>query len=201
MGLVFWVRLWTSVMTVKKFGLILIGSILFVMLLVAEYLFCSVNYRFIRMGDLWTTDLICQLLAAGFCYWVFGRLMKEAFKEKIHLGIVLTLFLILSSLLGCFFRLTLQIANGVFDTSNPETKMVVVSSRDSSVFGASIEEGLNSIAYYVHFSDWDDKDKSCELLIPYSFYFEVGLGTNVELSLKKGLFGFPWVEDYRIMDE
>jgi len=79
--------------------------------------------------------------------------------------------------------------------------MLVVASRDSSVFGASIKDGLNAIAYFIRFSDWDDKEKSCELLIPYSIYFEVGYGTNVELSVKKGLFGLPWVEDYRVMDE
>jgi hypothetical protein len=188
-------------MTVKKFGLILIGSVLFLISLVAEYLFCSANYRFIRTWDLWITDLICQLLAVGFCYWIFRRLMKEALKEKVHLSIVLTLFMVLSFLLGCFFRLTLQITNGLFDGSDPETKMVVVASRDSSVFGASIKDGLNAMAYYIRFPDWDDKNKNCELLIPYSVYFEVGSGTNVELSVRKGFLGLSWVEDYRIMDE
>jgi len=188
-------------MTVKKFGLIVIGSILFILLLVAEYLFCTSNYRFIRTWDLWAADLVCLLLAAGLCYWFSRRLMKEALAEKIHLSIVLTLFLVLSFLLGCFFRLTLQIANGLFDDSDSETKMVVVSSRNSSVFGASIKDGLNAMAYFIHFPDWDDTNKSCELSIPYSIYFEVGYGTNVELSVKEGLFGLPWVEDYRIMDE
>lgn len=188
-------------MTVKKFGLILIGSILFILVIVAEYLFCSANYRLIRTWDLWAADLICLLLSIGLCYWFFRDLIKEALAEKIHLSIVLILFLVLSFLLGCFFRLTLQIANGLFDGSEPETKMVVVSSRDSSVFGASINDGLDSMAYYVFFPDWDDKSKNCELLIPYSIYFEVGYGTNVDLSVKNGLFGLPWVEDYRVMDE
>lgn len=57
------------------------------------------------------------------------------------------------------------------------------------------------MAYFVYFPDWDNKDKNCELLIPYSIYFEVGYGTNVELSVRKGVFGLPWVEDYRVMDE
>jgi hypothetical protein len=201
MGLVFRLGSGPSFMTVKKFGLILIGSILFILVLVAEYLFCSANYRFIRIWDLWTTTLTCLFLSIGLCYWFFSNLMKEAIIEKIHLSIVLTLFLVLSFLLGCFFRLTLQIANGLFDGSDPETKMAVVSSRDSSIFGANIKDGLNSMAYYVFFPDWDDKTKNCELLIPYSIYFEVGYGTNMELSVKKGLFGLPWVEDYRVMNE
>jgi hypothetical protein len=79
--------------------------------------------------------------------------------------------------------------------------MVVIASRDSSVFGASIKDGLNAMAYYIRFPDWDDKNKNCELLIPYSVYFEVGSGTNVELSVRKGFLGLSWVEDYRIMDE
>jgi hypothetical protein len=187
-------------MTVKKFGLILLSFGLFLLLLVSEYLFCSSNYRFIRIQDLWIADLLCQLLAAGFCYWVFRRLMKEALKEKIHLGIVITLFLILNSLFGCFLRLTLQITNGFLDGSEPQTVNIVVASRNSSVFGASIADGLNSMAYYIDFPDWYNQEKNCELLIPYSIYFEVGSGTHVELSVKKGFFGLPWVEDYRVMD-
>jgi len=79
-------------MTVKKFGLIVIGSISFILLLVAEYLFCSSNYRFVRTWDLWATDLICLLLAPSLCYLFFRRLMKKALTEKIYLSIVLTLF-------------------------------------------------------------------------------------------------------------
>ena len=188
-------------MTVKKFGLIFISFILFILLLVAEYLYCSVCFRFIRTWDLWATDLICMLLSVLFCYWFFRKLIKEALREKIHITIVLACFLIFIFLFGCFLRLTLQIANGLFDSSDPETKTVVVSSRDSSVFGASIKDGLNSMAYFVYFPDWDNKDKNCELLIPYSIYFEVGYGTNMELSVRKGVFGLLWVEDYRVMNE
>ena len=127
--------------------------------------------------------------------------MAEALREKIHFSIVLTLFWVVSLLLGCFFRLTLQITNGLLDGSEPETRIAVVASRDSSVFGASIKDGLNSMAYFIRFPDWDDKKKNCELLIPYSIYFEVGRGTNMELSVKNGFLGLPWVEDYRVMDE
>jgi hypothetical protein len=188
-------------MTVKKFGLILIGFILFILLIVGEYLYCSVDFRFIRTGDLWTTDLICIILSALFCCWFLRKLVREALQEKIHLAIVLSFLVVLSFLFGCFLRLNLQIANGLFDNSDPETKMVIVASRDSSIWGASIRDGLNATAYYIHFSDWDGKNKNCELLIPYSIYFEVGAGTNVELSIKKGLLGLEWVENYRIMDE
>jgi hypothetical protein len=188
-------------MTVKKFGLILISFGFFLILLVSEYLYCSANFRFIRTWDLWTTDLICTILSLLFCYWFFRKLIGEAIKEKIHLAIVLSFFFVLSFLFGCFLRLNLQIANGLFDNSDPENKMVVVSSRNSSIFGASIKDGLNSMAYFVYFPDWDNKDKNCELLIPYSIYFEVGYGTSLELSVRKGVFGLSWVEDYRVMDE
>ena len=188
-------------MTVKKFGLILISFGFFPILLVGEYLYCSANFRFIRTWDLWTTDLICMILSTLFCYWFFRKLIREALKEKIHIIIVLACFLTFNFLFGCFLRLNLQITNGLFDNSDPETKVVVVTSRNSSVFGASIKDGLNAMAYFIHFPHWDDKDKDCELLIPYSIYFEVGYGTNVELSVRRGLFGLPWVEDYRVMDE
>jgi len=127
--------------------------------------------------------------------------MKAALKEKIHLAIVLTSFLALSFLLCCFLRLNLQITNGLLDNSDPETKIVVVSSRYSSVFGASIKDGLNAMAYYILFPHWDDKDKSCELLIPYSIYFALGSGTNVQLTVRNGFFGLPWVENYQILDQ
>jgi hypothetical protein len=201
MGLVFRLGSRTSFMTFKKFGLILIGSIVFILVLVAEYLFCSSEYRFIRIRDLLATNLISLFLAISLCYLFFRKLMKEALTEKIHLSLVLTFFWVLSFLLGCFFRLTFQIGNGLFDGSYPETKIVVVASRNSSIFGASIKDGLNAMAYYIDFPDWDNMEKSCELLIPYSIYFEVGSGTNMELSVKSGFFGLPWVEDYRVMDE
>jgi len=199
MGLVIRLCRRPGVMTVRKFGLILISFGFFLILLVGEYLYCSANFRFIRLWDLWVIDLICGLLSMGLCYWFLKSLMKEALKEKIHLAIVLAFFLILSFLLGCFLRLTFQIANGLLDDSDPTTKVVVVSSRDSSVFGASIQDGLNSMAHFIHFPDGDGKD--CELLIPYSIYFAVGTGINVQVEVRNGFFGLPWIETYRIMNQ
>ncbi len=188
-----------GIMTVKKFGLILISFGFFLILVVGEYLYCSANFRFIRLWDLWASDLISGLLSTGLCYWLFKNLMKAALKEKIHLAIVLAFFLVFSFLSGSFLRLTLQIVNGLFDGSDPETKIVVISSRDSSVFGASVKDGINSMAYFIHFLDGDGKD--CEFLIPYSIYFAVGTGTNLQLEVRNGFFGLPWIEDYQVMDQ
>jgi ABC-type transport system involved in multi-copper enzyme maturation permease subunit len=188
-------------MTVKKFGLILISFGLFLVLLVGEYLYCSVNFRFIRTWDLWATNLICGILSLLLCYWFFRDLIKEALKEKIPLIIVLVFFGTFSFLLGCFFRLNLQIANGYLDNSYPETKIVIVAGKETSVFGGSIKDGLNPMAYYIHFSDGGDKDKNCELLVPFFTYYSVGPGTNLKVSVRQGFFHLLWVEDYGIVDQ
>ena len=157
------------------------------------------NYRFVRNADLWGSDLICALFAASLCYFSFKKLMKQALKEEIPLYAVLAAFFTLTFLLCCFLRLNLQIANGLLDSSQPESKIVVVTHKESSAFGGDVKEGLSSIAYFIYFPDWEDKNRNCELLVPFAFYYSVGPGLNVELAVRKGFFRIPWIEDCRVI--
>ena len=184
-------------MTVKKFGFLLIAFTFFIILLLGEYLYCSMNYRLVRSKDLWGANIVCSLLSIGICYLYLKNLIKEAIKENIAPWIILVTFLIFIFLFGSFLRLNLQIANGLFDKSDPDIKIAVVTRKDTSVFGASIKDGLSAMAYYIYFADWDDKDKNCELLIHSTDYYFLGQGSSVKLAVHDGFFHLPWVEDYR----
>jgi hypothetical protein len=186
-------------MTMKRFGLFFFFSIFFILLLAGEYLYCSMNFRFIRTWDLWGSDLICGFLSIVFSYGLFKKLIKEALKEKIPSWVILAFFLLLSFLFGCFLRFNLQIVNGLLDGSGSETKLVYITHKETSAFGGSIKNGLNAIAYYVYFADWDDKDKICELLVSPADYYFVGSGTKVELAMRMGFLHIPWIEEYRIV--
>jgi hypothetical protein len=184
----------------KKFEIITLLSLLFIVLLVGEFLYCSANFRFIRSSDLWIADLICAILALGLCYVAFKKVIKLALQEKVPMAIIVVLFLILSCLLGWFLRFNLQIANGLLDPSEPETIRVIIARKETSVLGGSIKDGMNPMAYYIDFPDWDSKDKNCQLLVPYPFYFSVGEGSTVELLIRKGLFNIAWIEAYQALD-
>jgi hypothetical protein len=199
MGLVVGLGGRTSSMTMKHFWLFFYFSIFSILLLVGEYIYCSMNFRFVRNVDLWGTDLISGLLSISLCYFSLKKSMKQALKEEIPLYAVLAVFFTLSFSLCCFLRLNLQIANGLLDNSIPEAKIVMVAHKESSAFGGDIKEGLSSIAYFIYFSDWDDKNKNCELLVPFTFYYSVGPGISVELAVQKGFFHIPWIEDYRVI--
>jgi hypothetical protein len=186
-------------MTMKRFWFFLFFSIFFILLLLGEYIYCSMNFRFVRNGDLWGTDLFCELLSVSLCYFLLRKLMRQALKEEIPFYAVLAVFFTLTFLLCCFLRLNLQIANGLLDNSLSETKMVVVDHKESSAFGGDVKEGLSSIAYFIYFPDWDDKNKNCELLVPFAFYYSVGPGISIELAIRKGFFRIPWIEDYRVI--
>jgi hypothetical protein len=184
----------------KRFELVTLFSILFIVLLVGEFLYCSLNFRLVRSSDLWITDLICAMLALVLCYAAFKKIIKLALQEKVPAAIIMILFLILSCLLGWFLRFNLQIANGLLDTSDPETIRVIINHKETSALGGSIKDGVNPMAYYIDFPDWDNKDQNCQLLVPYPFYFSVGEGSTVELLAHKGLFHLPWVEAYQALD-
>jgi len=187
-------------MTMKCFWFFFYFSIFFIFLIAGEYIYCSMNFRFIREWDLGGSDIICGLFSTALCYFSLKKLMRQALKEEIPLYAVIVIFATLSFLSCCFLRLNLQIANGLLDNSPAESKVVMVNHKESSAFGGDVKEGLSSIAYYIYFPDWDDKNKNCELLVPFTFYYSVGPGINVELAIRNGFFHIPWVEDYRIID-
>jgi hypothetical protein len=184
----------------KKFEFALLGFLLFIVLLVAEFLYCSANFRFIRSNDLWTADLICAVLGLVLSYVAFKKVIKLALQEKVPVTIIVILFLILSCLLGWFLRFNLQIANGLLDPSEPETIRVIITHKETSVLGGSIKDGMNPMAYYIDFPDWNNKDQNCQLLVPYPFYFSVSEGSTVDLLVRKGLFNLNWIEAYESRD-
>ncbi len=184
----------------KKFEFAILSSLLFIVLLVIEFLYCSANFRFIRANDLWISDLVCALLAFVFCYLAFKKVIKLALQEKVPAAIIVVLYLILGCLFGWFLRFNLQIANGLLDQSEPETVRVIISHKETSVLGGSIKDGVNPMAYYIDFPDWNNKDQNCQLLVPYPFYFSVGGGNTVELLVRKGLFNIAWIEAYQALD-
>lgn len=166
------------------------------MFLILEYFLCGVYFRFARSGDCSRVNLICCFLSLGLCYGGFRKLMKLAVKEGAPILVVAVFFLIFSFLLGLFLRFNIQLANGLFDGSEAEMRMAYVTDKKISNFGGSIKDGINPMAHLVYFQEGDDKSQSYELLTRLDFYYSVDLGSKVELSVRKGFFHMPWIEDY-----
>jgi hypothetical protein len=173
---------------------------LFVALLIVEYVCCGIYFRLVRHSDFLIADWICALSGIGLCYLIFRKLIHSALQEKIPVLLVGALFLFFSFLLGSFLRFSLQLANGLLDSSDSQTRVVVVSGKEISSFGGSFKEGPNPMAHLIYFHDWDNGNGNCELLVPAYFYYTVGPGTRVELSLHRGFFHWAWVEDFQMGD-
>ena len=186
-------------MEVNRFYLFLKIFVAFIVILIVEYPFCGIYFRFVRHIDFFRVDLICVLSAIGLCYLIFRKLIKAALKERIPFLVVIVCFLALCFLLSCFFRFSIQLANGLLDFSDPETRVVYVSDKKISSFGGSFKEGPNPMAHLIYFHDWDNTDEICELLTPPSIYYFTNIGTPVEMTLRQGFFYLPWVEDFRIL--
>ncbi len=174
--------------------------IVFIAVLIAEYFFCGIYFRLVKHSNFLWVDLICGLSAISLCYLIFKRLIKSALKEKIPFLAVAAFFLFFCVLLGFFLRFSLQLANGLLDTSEPETRVVYVVDKKISSFGGSIKDGPNPMAHLIYFHDWDNSDKNCELLISPVFYYNVGLGTRLAITLRRGFFHLPWVEDCQLVN-
>ncbi len=187
-------------MATNRLFLILKIFLFFIGVLIAEYVGCGIYFRLVRHSDFWKADLICGFSAVGLCYGIFKKLIRSALKEKVPALLVAAFFLLFSFLLGCFLRFSLQLANGLLDGSEPQTRLVVVGSKDISSFGGSFKEGPNPMAHLVYFPDWDNGEGSCELLVPAYFYYMVGPGTRMELTLRQGFFHLAWVEDFQMVD-
>lgn len=170
----------------------------FIAVLIVEYLGCGIYFRFVRNSDFFRVDWICGLSAAGLCFLIFRGFIKSAREERIPLIVIALFFLFFSALLGCFLRFSLQLVNGWFDVSDPETHVVVVTAQKISPFGGSIKDGINPLAYMVYFHDWDDSLENCEMRVTHDFYYAIDPGTGLELAVRKGFFHWPWVEDYRV---
>jgi hypothetical protein len=186
-------------MQISRFYLLLKLFALFIALVIGEYLGCSAYFRFVRHSDFLRVDWICVISAIVLCYLIFRNLIKIALKEQIPFPVVVLFFLFFSCLLGCFLRFSLQLANGLLDFSEPETHLVAVTSKKISSFGGSIKEGINPMAHMIYFHDWENNDENCEMLTPQYFYYSVDDGSLVQLTLRRGLFHWPWVEDYQVV--
>jgi hypothetical protein len=184
-------------MLISRFYTLLKIFCFFVALVIAEYFACSVYFRFIRDSDYFKVDWICALSSLVLCHFIFRKLIRGALREKIPVLVIAGFFLFFTCLLGLFLRFSLQLANGWLDYSEPETRVVIVSDKKISSFGGSIKEGMNPMAHMIYFHDWDDYGQKCGMLTPQDFYYDVDIGTNVELTLRQGFFHWPWVEDYQ----
>jgi hypothetical protein len=166
--------------------------------LIVEYVFSGIFYRLTRISDFLTVDLISGLSAIALSWWIFRKLIRTAFKEKTLRFAVVGFFLFFYFLSACFLRFSLQLANGLLDWSEPQTIVVVISSKQISSFGGSLREGPGSQAHLIYFHDWKNNRENGELLIPPYLYYTLGLGTPLELKVRQGFFHWAWVEDFKI---
>ncbi len=186
-------------MQISRFYFLLELFALFIALVIGEYFLCGIYFRLVRHTDFLKVDWFCAIFAILLCYWIFRKLIRSALKEQIPFFVVAFFFLFFSCLLGFFLRFSLQLANGLLDFSDPETRVIVVTDKKISRFGGSIKEGINPMAHMIYFHDWDESGENAELLTPQDFYYSVDNGSLVQLTLRQGLFHFSWVEDYQIM--
>lgn len=171
----------------------------FIFTLVAEYVFCGIDYRLVRHSDFLTVDLISAIAGIGLCYWFSRKLIKTALKEQVPRWLVASVFLILWFLLSFFLRFSIQLANGLLDFSQPVTQIVTVTDKKISALGGSFKEGPSPMAHLVYFGDWDNGGGACELLVPPSIYYTAGPGTRVEISVRRGFLRLAWLDDFQIV--
>ena len=173
--------------------------VVFILALVIEFPLTGVYYRLVRERDFLTVDIISASTSIVLFYWLFRKLLQTAWKEHILFKTLLACFFTLGVLGTCFFRFTIQLVNGFLDGSVPETRIVVVTGKDTSVFGGSFKEGPSPLAHFIYFQDWDNPAGSCELLVPPPVYYFAGPGNPVELAIRHGFFHLPWVEDFQLL--
>jgi len=173
--------------------------VVFIVALVVEFPLTGVYYRLVRERDFLTVDVISVSTSIGLFYWLCRKLLQTAWREHILFKTIMVCFLIFCILGTCFFRFTIQLANGFLDRSVPEIRVVVVTSKDTSVFGGSFKEGPSPLAHLIYFQDWDNPAGSCELLVPPSVYYFAGSENPLELAVRRGFFHLPWVEDFQLL--
>jgi len=108
-------------------------------------------------------------------------------------------YLLFAFLTACFFRFSVQLANGLLDASDPDTRVVLVTGQKISLLGGSLKESLNPLAHLVYFQGWDGGDETYEVLVPPAVYYFAGPGTRIAVTLRKGFLHLPWVEDCQLL--
>jgi hypothetical protein len=186
-------------MEIRRACLYLKIFVVFILGLASEYPLSGIYFRLVRHSDFLKVDWISAVSAIILCYGVFMELLKASWKEKVLFKFTVSCFLAACFLVSCFFRFSIQLANGLLDFSSPETRIVVVTDKNISVFGGSVKEGPNPEAHLIYFQDWDNPEETCELLTPTAFYYVVSSGSPVGLAVRRGFFHLPWVEDFQLI--
>lgn len=168
----------------------------FIAVLIMEYVLSGIYFRLIRHSDIYLVNSLCAAATLYLTYRLLKKTIREALKEKIPLALAAACFLVFWFLTACFFRFSVQLVNGLFDFSNPEARVVLVTGKGTSALGGSFQEGPNPLAHLLFFQDWDHPRWSCELLVPPPIYYTASPGLPIEITVRRGLFGLPWVEDY-----
>jgi hypothetical protein len=171
----------------------------FIAILFTEYIFSSIYFRLVRHSDFLIVDFISGISAISICYWICRKWIKTALKEQVPRVVVAAVFLICCFLVACFLRFSIQLTNGLLDSSPSETQTVVVTGKKISALGGSFKEGPSPMAHLVYFGDWDNGGGICDLLTPPAIYYTVGPGSRMEISVRKGLLHLAWVEDFQIV--
>lgn len=178
-----------------RFYLFLKVLVALVLAVALEFFLCGAFFRFLRPADAWRVDGACALASPLLCYWYFRKPLQAARRENVPFYAAALFLAALSLLLGCFLRYSLQLANGLLDFSDPETRVILVLDRKTSAFGGSLREGPNPEAHLVYFRDWDNPEVKGEILVPSPLYYLADLGTPLSLTYRKGFFHWPWMVD------
>jgi len=187
-------------MQIKHFYLLLLSFFLFLALLIVEYFLCGIYFRLVRPSDFPLLNGLCVFAGPLICYLLFRKPIQSALQERVPRALVAGLYIFFSFLLGFFLRFSVQLANGALDPSAPENHSVVVADRAISALGGSIREGINPMAHLVYFRDWELSDKNCVMLADQDFYYSVDVGMRVQVTVRRGLFRMPWVQDYQLIN-
>ncbi len=186
-------------MKLKSVYLIFKIFIVFMAVLIAEYYFCGIYYRLIRRSDFIIVNSACGISGLGLGYLILRKLIRNALEEKLPPPAVWAFFLVFCFLLGFFLRFSVQLANGLLDSSDPESRVVVVMDKKVSSFGGSFKDGPNPMAHLIYFQDWDDSGANCEMLISPVYYYSAGIGTRLVLTVRRGFLHMSWVSDYQLL--
>jgi len=186
-------------MELRRLYLILKIFLVFIVVLITEYLCSGIYFRLVRESDFIRADWICGISAPLLCLSIFWKSFKSALKEGIPPVVVALFFLFFTALLGFFIRYSLQLANGLLDGSVPEKRVITVVSKKISPFGGRIKDGVNPAAYMIYFQDWENSDEGDELLTSHDFYYSVDDGSMLELIVRRGFFRWAWVQDFQVV--
>jgi hypothetical protein len=173
--------------------------VLFIFILVAEYVLSGMYFRLVRHSDFILVNMLSVVAGIGVGYWLLRKLIPLALKEQVPRWVIAVVLSVFCFLLVCFFRFSIQLTNGALDFAPAETQIVTLTGKNISALGGSFRDGPSPMAHLVYFGDWNNEGGTCELLITPAIYYTAGPGSRMEISVRKGLFNIPWVDDFQIV--